>query len=77
MVSPSDDRDGRPVQVIWPDGTSQRIVHALGPDRIAGQWWRGHDKTRDYFDAEDEAGRRLWLFRVCETGRWFLHGEYG
>jgi protein ImuB len=75
-VSPSHDRDGRPVQITWPDGSTHRIVHALGPDRVAGEWWRGHDKTRDYFDAEDDTGRRLWLVRVCESNRWFLAGEY-
>jgi protein ImuB len=75
-VSPSHDRDGRPVQITWPDGATNRIVHAMGPDRVAGEWWRGHDKTRDYFDAEDDTGRRLWLVRVCESNRWFLAGEY-
>jgi len=36
-------------------------------------------QTRDYFLAEDDAGRRLWLFR--EVGRsiparWFVHGLF-
>jgi hypothetical protein len=74
-VSPSDDRDGRPIQFGDEDGF-HRVVHWVGPERIAGQWWEGRNKTRDYFDVEDEAGRRHWIFRVQETGRWFLHGLF-
>ena len=53
-----------------------RLTHAVGPERIAGQWWDGHDKTRDYFDVEDESGQRWWLFRVLETFKWYLHGNF-
>ncbi len=74
-VSPSDDRDGRPIQFGDEDGF-HRVVHWVGPERISGEWWEGRNKTRDYFDVEDEAGRRQWIFRVHETGRWFLHGVF-
>jgi protein ImuB len=75
MVSPSDDREGRPVMFAH-DGAVHRAVHCVGPERIAGQWWDGHDKTRDYFDVQDEQGRRFWVFRVAETGKWYLHGSW-
>jgi protein ImuB len=75
VVSPSEDRDGHPI-LFRRGGQVHRLRHAIGPERIAGQWWRGHDKTRDYFDVEDEAGRRYWLFRVNETARWFVHGVF-
>jgi len=75
MVSPSDDQEGRPVSFTH-DGDVRRIAQAVGPERIAGQWWQGHLKTRDYFDVEDEAGERFWIFRVRENGKWFLHGEF-
>ena len=75
MVSPSDDREGRPVSFNH-RGLLHRIRHTVGPERIAGQWWQGHHKTRDYFDLEDEDGKRFWIFRVRETGKWFLHGEF-
>ena len=75
MVSPSDDRDGRPISFTW-DGEVHRLPHGVGPERIAGHWWRGHHRTRDYFDIEDEDGRRFWIFRVRETNRWYLHGEF-
>jgi protein ImuB len=75
-VCPSHDRDGRPVQFRGPDGSLHRLVHAVGPERIAGQWWSGHGRTRDYFDIEDDVGRRFWIFRVMENGRWFMQGQY-
>jgi protein ImuB len=75
MVRPSYDRDGAPVAFML-DGESHRIVHAVGPERIAGAWWLGNDKTRDYFDVEDESGRRWWLFRVLQSSKWYLHGTF-
>ncbi len=30
--------------------------------------------TRDYFSICDEQGRWLWMYRVLEQGRWFVHG---
>jgi nucleotidyltransferase/DNA polymerase involved in DNA repair len=76
MVSPSNDAEGQPATFTH-EGQVRTIVHAVGPERIAGRWWDGHDKTRDYFDVEDTAARRFWLFRVRETGRWYLHGGFG
>ena len=32
--------------------------------------------TRDYFDVEDAEGKRFWLFRVNETGKWYVHGMF-
>lgn len=75
VVSPSHDADGPPLSFTHGHNV-HRLVHVDGPERIAGVWWEGRDKTRDYFDAEDESGRRFWLFRVVQTGRWFLHGVF-
>jgi protein ImuB len=75
MVSPSDDREGRPISFSH-GGSVRPLTRATGPERIAGCWWDGHNKTRDYFDAEDPAGRRFWIFRVMQTGKWYLHGEW-
>lgn len=45
-----------------------------GPERIETGWWDEHPVARDYFVAEDGAGRRMWLFR---DGRgWFVHGWF-
>jgi protein ImuB len=75
MVSPSDDRDGRPI-LFRHDNEVHRLTHAVGPERIGGEWWRGHRRTRDYFDVEDADGKRFWIFRVNDSHRWFLHGTF-
>jgi protein ImuB len=84
-AEPSDESEGRPSQFTH-EGRVHRVTHAVGPERIAGEWWRGHYKTRDYYDVEDTAGERFWIFRVirrekCDDGewlsaRWYLHGWF-
>jgi protein ImuB len=75
IVRPSESRDGEPVS-FTDYGEVHRLDHIRGPERISGQWWIGQWKTRDYFDALDAAGDRFWIFRVAQTGRWFLHGIF-
>ena len=63
------------------------MVRADGPERIFGEWRRRDAEVwavRDYFQVEDEAGRRFWLFRAGNgedqrTGShaWFIHGLFG
>jgi len=81
--------------VLAPDGPPQRfrwrrrlhrIAHADGPERIAGEWWAGPAPTRDYYVVEDEAGRRLWVYRQApapsqalppaQAAGWFIHGMF-
>jgi protein ImuB len=76
MASAPPDGDGSPVSFVY-QGINRRIAVSCGPERIRGQWWEGPAKTRDYFDVEDSAGTRFWIFRVVETGRWFLQGQWG
>jgi protein ImuB len=85
VAEPCDDREGRPAQFTH-QRRVHRLTHVLGPERIAGEWWRGHTKVRDYYDALDEDGRRFWIFRVVTplttdpdpplSVRWFLHGTF-
>ena len=75
IVSPSDDRDGRPVSFTH-EGQVHRLSHSVGPERIGGIWWEGHARTRDYFEVENALGRRFWIFRVVQTGKWYLHGTF-
>ncbi|MDB5320433.1 MAG: protein imuB [Phycisphaerales bacterium] len=81
VCEPSDDHVGPPRQFAWRENI-YRLTHAVGPERIAGEWWRGHRHTRDYYDVGDEAGLRFWLFRVLHrrdgrfVARWFLHGRF-
>ncbi len=76
MVRPSQSREGLPVSFSDLELT-HRLSEVRGPERIGGQWWNGRWKTRDYFDVQDEAGKRYWIFRVVETRRWYLHGIFG
>ena len=75
MVSPSDDCEGFPISFTWQEQV-HRLLNTTGPQRISGQWWEGRNRTRDYFDVEDGEGERFWIFRVRETNRWYVHGEY-
>jgi protein ImuB len=77
--------DHPPAQFMW-RRKRHRIRHADGPERIGGEWWksdRERNALRDYWQVEDEDGRRFWLFRSGDavdpaTGdlRWFLHGFF-
>jgi protein ImuB len=81
VCEPSDDHGGPPRQFAW-RGNVYVLTHAIGPERIAGEWWRGHRHTRDYYDVGDESGLRFWMFRVLHrreggfVARWFLHGRF-
>lgn len=77
--------DHPPAQFVW-RRHRHRIRHADGPERIGGEWWmsdRERSAVRDYWQVEDDDGRRFWLFRSGDavdpvTGdlRWFLHGFF-
>jgi len=78
--------DHAPRRFTW-RGRAHRIVHADGPERIHGEWWKRdaeRDSIRDYFRVEDEEGHRYWLFRSGDGERavtgdlsWYLHGVFG
>jgi protein ImuB len=78
--------DQPPRRFTW-RGKIYRVARADGPERIYGEWWRRAaeaDAVRDYFQVEDEAGQRFWLFRRGDgadprTGdlSWYLQGVFG
>nr|WP_246164237.1 DNA polymerase Y family protein [Blastochloris sulfoviridis] len=78
--------DHPPATFTW-RGVRRRVTRADGPERLFGEWWMHEAETaavRDYFQVEDEAGHRFWLFRAGDgedpaTGsqRWFIHGLFG
>ena len=78
--------DQPPRRFTW-RGRSYRVTRADGPERIHGEWWRRRaeaDAVRDYFQVEDEEGRRFWVFRKGDgenpsTGdlSWWLQGMMG
>jgi protein ImuB len=75
--------DDPPILFRW-RRLAHRVRRADGPERIAGEWWRGEGEKevlRDYYGVEDEEGRRFWLFRAGLyrqeiPPRWFLHGLF-
>lgn len=64
-------------------GQALRRVRAVGPERIAPEWWlddpNWRSGVRDYWVTETEDGQRLWLFyahgHLMSSG-WFCHGAY-
>ena len=77
--------DHPPAAFTW-RGVRRRIRRADGPERVFGEWWK-HDSeqtmVRDYFQVEDDAGERFWLFRAGDgedpksgSQRWFVHGIF-
>ena len=77
--------DSYPRRFSW-RGQMHQVVCGDGPERITGEWWRRvaeRQAVRDYFQVEDEAGQRFWLFRRgdgqrVETGdmTWYIHGTF-
>ena len=74
--------DHPPARFHW-RGAEVRVGRAIGPERLAPEWWRDQARhaTRDYFRVEDVEGRRYWLFRegLAERGEapvWYLHGLF-
>ncbi|KZW99097.1 hypothetical protein JL49_19060 [Pseudoalteromonas luteoviolacea] len=53
----------------------QPVTLVQGPERICTGWWDGHEVERDYFIAQDESKRWLWVFRDRQQ-RWYLHGVF-
>jgi protein ImuB len=77
--------DGAPLRFKW-RGRAYRVAAADGPERVYGEWWRDageRSAVRDYFQVEDEAGARFWLYRSGDgedgaTGDmgWHMHGIF-
>jgi protein ImuB len=62
-------------------GTKHTVLKADGPERIAQEWWMDNSEHRDYYQVEDEQGRRYWLFRLGhydggQKYKWFIHGFF-
>jgi protein ImuB len=62
-------------------GVQHQVVKADGPERIEREWWLDKGEHRDYYQVEDDAGRRYWLFRSGHYGtekqfKWFIHGFF-
>lgn len=53
---------------------------AIGPERIAPEWWLADDNwrrgLRDYWKVDTREGQRLWLFHTPQDPGWFVQGEF-
>ena len=77
--------DGPPRRFVW-RGRTYAVRAGDGPERLYGECWKHRcesEAVRDYFQVEDEEGRRFWLFRagdpaIAGTGdlSWYLHGVF-
>jgi protein ImuB len=66
-----------PPRPPWLLAQPQRLRPArlLGaPERIELGWWEGAAARRDYFVAQDRAGRLCWVYRDLHDGAFYLHG---
>lgn len=67
----------------WQQGRGRLALTVEGIEAAAkgAGFYEEGAQTRDYYVAEDEGGRRFWLFRLGLVGfaaapRWFLHGVF-
>lgn len=53
---------------------------AIGPERLAPEWWLEDDAwrtgLRDYWKVDTREGRRLWLFYTPRNHGWCVEGEF-
>jgi protein ImuB len=73
--------DHPPAAFVW-RGVRHVVRRLDGPETVYGEWWRAEQETesvRDYFQVEDDAGSRFWLFRagLSNAAPWFIHGLFG
>lgn len=54
----------------------ERLELQSGPERIESGWWDGMEVARDYYVAQGRNGSRLWVFRDCSSGGWYVHGLF-
>jgi protein ImuB len=68
-----------PAQFRW-RRMSLTTGRAIGPERIAPEWWLPDDNwrsgLRDYWKVDTREGRRLWLFYTPQNPGWFVQGEF-
>ena len=71
-----------PQEFRW-RGRNWRMDHALGPERLAPEWWlddpNWRSGVRDYWEVVTHCGSRLWLFFAHGAGLsrgWFCQGSF-
>ncbi len=65
----------RPPSYLHWRGEGRELKAGYGPERTVTAWWNDREMSaRDYFKVQLQDGTWLWVFRVLESGRWFVHG---
>ncbi len=74
---------GRPCAAFRWRGRRHETAHAIGPERIAPEWWLDDPEwrtgLRDYWQVLTTRGERLWLYQAhgaALSGGWFCHGRF-
>ncbi|HJQ21929.1 MAG TPA: hypothetical protein VJ867_16415 [Gemmatimonadaceae bacterium] len=67
------DRDVEPRRIVW-RGRAIAVAHAMGPERLSGDWWND-GYSRDYWrcESDDDVGE-LVVYR--DASGWWLQGWY-
>lgn len=73
----------RPIKLIirgnrpFYGGSQLRIVS--GPERLEAGWWNDQTEARDYYIAQGSEGACYWIYleRVSDDMRWYVHGLFG
>ena len=72
--------DKPPILFRW-GNQIHHVIRSTGPERISGEWWKSDTWTRDYYQVENKAGARFWLYREglyenTKQPKWWLHGLF-
>lgn len=67
----------RPLQGQPSWHTGQALQLLSGPERIEFGWWDQQPCKRDYYCAQDQHARQVWIYRDLEqANQWFIHGVF-
>src|SRR5579862_1167200 len=66
---------GRPAW-ISAVGIHGKVISLAGPWRTAGDWWTTQSWNRDEWDVALSDGALYRIFCDCQTGRWYVEGNY-
>jgi protein ImuB len=70
---------GRPPKAFEWRKARYVTLRALGPERLASEWWQyGRATLKDYWAVETESGDRLWLmtYPAHKEPNWFITGRF-
>jgi protein ImuB len=61
---------------VWWRGGRVSIAHAVGPERLSGEWWTGEGYRREYWRCEGGERGDLLVFQDREDAGWYVQGWY-